>query len=126
MINDSIDILDAHIVNIGIDFSIIAQPNINKYDALVAALQKLQSELLTPKFNIGEPFLITDIYKHLKDVDEVLDVVDVKIINRTSILHSGVYYDIQANKSSDGRVLNSKENICLEIKYADDIKGVVL
>ena len=126
MINDSIDILDAHIVNIGIDFSIVAQPNINKYDALVAALQKLQSEMLNPKFNIGEPFLITDVYKHLKDVDEVLDVVDVNIVNRTSVLHSGVYYDIQANKSMDGRILNSKENICLEIKYADDIKGVVL
>lgn len=126
MINDSIDILDAHIVNIGIDFSIVAQPNINKYDALVAALEKLQSELLTPKFNMGEPFYITDVYQHLKDVDEVLDVVDVNIVNRTSVLHSGVYYDIRANKSSGGRILNSKENICLEIKYADDIKGVVV
>ena len=126
MINDSIDILDAHVVNIGIDFTILAQENVDKHDALVAALSSLKNEIMVPKMNIGEPFYITEVYRILKEVDEVLDVVDVKINNKTSSNHSGVYYNIKQNTSSDGRIVNSKENICFEIKFGDDIKGAVI
>jgi len=126
MINDTIDILDAHVVNLGIDFTIMPQPNVNKYDALAAALDELQSELLSPKYNIGEPFYVTDVYRILKEVDEVLDVINVVVTNKTSTTHSSVYYNIDKNMSKDGRVLASKENICFEIKYPDDIKGAVV
>lgn len=126
MINDSIDILDAHVVNIGIDFTILAQDKVDKHDALVAALTYLKKEILLPKMNIGEPFYVTEVYRILKEVDEVLDVVDVKITNKTSINHSNVFYNIKQNTSSDGRIVNSKENICFEIKFGDDIKGAVL
>jgi hypothetical protein len=126
MINDSIDILDAHVVNIGIDFTIVSQTNVDKHDALVAALSHLKREILTPKMNIGEPFYVTEVYRILKEVDEVLDVVDVKINNKTTSNHSGVYYNVKQNTSSDGRIVNSKENICFEIKFGDDIKGAVI
>jgi hypothetical protein len=126
MINDSIDILDAHVVNIGIDFTILAQENVDKHDALVAALSYLKKEILVPKMNIGEPFYVTEVYRILKEVDEVLDVVDVKINNKTSANHSGVYYNVKQNTSSDGRIVNSKENICFEIKFGDDIQGAVI
>ena len=126
MINDSIDILDAHVVNIGINFTIVSQTNVDKHDALVSALSHLKKELMTPKMNIGEPFYVTEVYRILKEVDEVLDVVDVKIINKTSTSHSGVYYNIKQNTSDDGRIINSKENICFEIKFGDDIKGAVI
>ena len=118
--------MDAHVVNIGIDFTILAQENVDKHDALVAALSYLKKEILVPKMNIGEPFYVTEVYRILKEVDEVLDVVDVKINNKTSANHSGVYYNIKQNTSSDGRVVNSKENICFEIKFGDDIQGAVI
>ena len=126
MINDSIDILDAHVVNLGINFTIVSQTSVDKHDALIAALSHLKKELLSPKMNIGEPFYVTEVYRILKEVDEVLDVVDVKIVNKTSTNHSGVYYNVKQNTSPDGRIVNSKENICFEIKFGDDIKGAVI
>jgi len=126
MINDTIDILDAYVVNIGVNFSIIPQPGVSKFDALTAALDKLQTEMISPKYNIGEPFYITDVYQHLKEVDEVLDVIDVIVKNYTTSNHSNIYYDIDENTSADGRIIMPKENVCFEIRYADDIKGVVV
>jgi len=126
MINDTVDIMNAHVVNIAIDFVMIPQPGVNKYDALTAALEKLQEEMLSPKYNIGEPFYITDVYQHLKEVPEVLDVFDVIITNKSTSEYSSVYYSIEDNMSADGRILNAKENVCFEIKYASDIKGAII
>ena len=126
MINDTVDIMDAHVVNIAIDFVMIPQPGVNKYDALTAALEKLQEEMLSPKYNIGEPFYVTDVYQHLKEVPEVLDVFDVIITNKSTSEYSSVYYSIEDNMSADGRILNAKENVCFEIKYASDIKGAII
>jgi len=126
MINDTIDILDAYVVTIGVNFVIIPQPHVSKFDALTAALDKLQEEMISPKYNIGEPFYITDVYKHLKEVDEVLDVVDVVVTNLTTSNHSNVYYDVEENTSADGRIILAKERVCFEIRYADDIKGAVI
>ena len=126
MINDTIDILDAYVVTIGVNFVIIPQPHVSKFDALTAALDKLQEEMISPKYNIGEPFYITDVYKYLKEVDEVLDVVDVVVTNLTTSNHSNVYYDVEENTSADGRIILAKERVCFEIRYADDIKGAVI
>ena len=82
--------------------------------------------MISPKYNIGEPFYITDVYQHLKEVDEVLDVIDVIVKNYTTSNHSNIYYDIDENTSADGRIIMPKENVCFEIRYADDIKGVVV
>jgi hypothetical protein len=42
MINDTIDILNARILNISIDFSIVADSETNKFDILASCITKLQ------------------------------------------------------------------------------------
>ena len=75
--------------------------------------------------NIGEPFYLTDVFKVLKDVDEVLDVVNIKITSITSTSHSSYQYPIRDNISPEGRVLYIPKNCIWEIKYLSDIKGTV-
>ena len=125
MINDSLDILDAKIVNLGIDFVIMADFEKNKYDVLQDAVDTLKESFLYT-FDISEPFYITDIYKTLRDVEGVVDVVDVKVKSKTGGLYSSTSLDLKGRTSPDGRYLSAPQNVIFEIKFPDsDIKGVI-
>lgn len=126
MINDTIDILDTKIINFGVDFSVIADLESNKYDVLNACKNAVMSEYLRCR-DIGEPLFYTDISKILKDVKGVLDVVKIKIYNKYGGLYSNIYYDMDKYLSSDGRYVKAPDNVIFELKFpTTDIKGVVL
>ena len=126
MINDTIDILDAKIINIGIDFKIISSLEKNKYDVLEQALRALKTEFFIKKFEIGESLYFSDIYTILNRIDGVLDTVSVKAKVLNSFGYSQIYFDIDKQISADGRYLEVPEDYILEIKNIDvDIKGVV-
>lgn len=126
MINDTIDILDAKILNIGVDFSIIADLERDKYETLNNSISALTAYFSKPK-EIGESIFLTDIVKTIKDVDGVIDVVDVQIVNKTSGNYPGIYYDLYKYLSSDGRYIEVPENVIFEVRFpSSDLKGVVV
>ena len=125
MINDTIDILDVKIINVGINITAVSEIGVNKYDVLRAAISRLQSRF-DRVFDIGEPILITDIYKALNDVDGVSDTVDVKIENITGGFYSNIGYNVFENLSPDGRILYIPEDSVFEVKFVnEDIKGAI-
>ena len=125
MINDTIDILDPFIINLGIEFIIRTSPNVNKYDALSAALTTLQNEFSQP-FYIGESFLISDIYQVLKNIEGVIDVLAVKLVNKAGSNYSGNVLVINDNLSPEGNELVCPKNAVFEIKFPEvDIIGKV-
>ena len=125
MINDTIDILDPFIINLGIDFVIKTQVGSEKYTVLNDAIKRIGS-LYSTNFYIGEHLYISDIYSELKKIDGVLDVVKVKIVNRTGIGYSSAILDINKNLSPDGSYLIVPKNAIIEFKYPEvDIKGKV-
>jgi len=125
MINDTIDILDASICNIGIEFKIIPFPGTNKYDLLVEANRALR-DAYTKTFYIGEPIIITDIYQILKSVPDLLDVVEVELKVQTGALYADSPISIDDALSADGRFLFPPADTIFEIKYPDsDIGGTV-
>ena len=60
MINDTVDILDAKIVNLGIDFEILTAQESNKFETLNAALRALR-RAYENHYEISEPFSIAEI-----------------------------------------------------------------
>jgi len=130
MINDTIDIMDAKVINLGIEFTAIASVEAPKHDVLKAARDRLK-EFYAKYADIGEPFFITDIYKELKKVDGLVDVTDVRITQRIgnsgTKSYSDIRFDIDAATSSDGRYIEMPLNVIYEIKYpATDISGVIV
>ena len=126
MINDTIDILDAKIVNFGIEYAIVTEAGKNKYDVL-AKCSKLLRRRYRHKHDIGEPLEITEVYRMLGRVDGVSDVVDVDVTKKIGDKYSDVRFDFESQKTPDGRFLATPENVVLEIKYLfEDIKGVVV
>jgi hypothetical protein len=126
MINDVVDILDAKVINFGVDFSVIADLENNKYDVLTACKNALIEEFSRVR-DIGEPLYYTDIAKVLRDVKGVLDIARIKIYNKFNDPYSKVYYDMDKYLSADGRYILAPDNVVFEMKFPNiDIKGVVL
>ena len=53
-------------------------------------------------FYIGEPIYISEVYQELKSVTGVLDVVKVKLVNKTGTDYSSAVLDINNNLSPSG------------------------
>lgn len=126
MLNDVIDILDAKILNIGIDFQILTDIESNKYETLSAAKNSIIN-LFQIRPNIGEAIFISDIIKAIKNTNGVLDVVSVNVVNKVGGNYSDLSYNLEDNLSLDGRYIEIPENVIWELKFPDiDIKGVVV
>jgi hypothetical protein len=125
MLNDTIDILDPYIINIGIDFVVKPASGVDKFILLDSCITALANKYSTA-FYIGEHFNISDVYQELKNVKGVLDVIKVKLTNKTGTVYSGVAIDINSNLSPEGSMLIAPNNTIFEIKYpATDIKGKI-
>jgi len=125
MVNDTIDILDAKIINLAIDYEIVGRSDMSKYEVLEESKSALRKHFARHP-DIGEPFWITDVYKVLKDVDGVLDVTNVDVSLKSGGLYSGTMFSVGDNISSDGRYVNIPKNCIAEVKFLkDDIKGVI-
>ena len=123
MINDTVDILDAFIINIGINFVVRAETNVDKFKVLNDCVDALATEFATPMF-IGESLLYSKIYNILNNVSGVNDTVKVQIVNKNSANYSNVFFSIQDNVSPDGDSLVTPKNAILELKFPEvDIKG---
>ena len=126
MINDTIDILDAEIVNVGIEFELVSYSASNKFDVLEIATRTLRKEMNKKVFSIGEPLYITDIYTILNRVRGVADTTNVKIVQKDSSQYSQIGFDIEYFTSPDGRYVAIPQNAIFELKFPSiDIKGVV-
>lgn len=125
MINDTIDILDAKIINLQVDFAINANLDFDKDQVLFDALRRVR-KFFKIKMDVGESLLISDIYNQINKVESVSDVLSVTIKNSTTSGYSSVDYNIDSNTSPDGKILFCPKNAIFEVRYLkSDIRGVV-
>ena len=126
MINDTVDILDGRIVNIGIEFEAISDINFNRFEVLQNAKNNLVAEMASVKYDMGEPFRISDILKFLKNTEGILDVTRVRVFRRTGVNYSSYFYNLDANLTPDGRLIIIPDNAVFEIKFPNtDIIGTI-
>ena len=125
MINDTIDILDAKIANIGIEFEIVAGDQENRFDVLSNCVAAVRDRFRQSLY-IGEPLYISELYSILNKVRGVVDTKNVKVVQKIGSSYASIALDVDSLTSADGRYLSVPENVVLEIKFPDnDIKGAV-
>jgi hypothetical protein len=123
MINDTIDILDPFIINIGINFVVKPEVNSDKFKVLNDCVNAIAAEYNTPLF-IGESLSLSRIFNILNNVSGVNDAVKVQIVNKNSSNYSNVFFRISENMSPDGDMLLCPKNAIFELKFPEvDIKG---
>ena len=125
MINDTIDILDPYIINLGIDFVIRLAHGANSEEVLGNCITQL-SQNYNETFFIGESFQSSDIYSILKSIQGVLDVSSVKITNKSGGQYSPTTFNVTKNTSPDGTRVLCPSNAIFEIKFpTSDIRGKI-
>jgi len=128
IINDSIKIKDAFIINIGVDFDITVLPQYNSNEVIFNCISKLKEYFAINNWQINEPILLKDIYILLDKVVGVQTVKNVSIINKAGSLlgYSDYAYDI-AGTTQNNVIYPSLDPMIFEVKYPDsDIKGRVV
>ncbi len=130
MISDSIDIIDAKIINLGLDIKVQTSNTSNPQSLLAEIKTKLYEELMTIPPNIGESFYISEVYKILRQIPEIINIPlrDGVIVRNLvgSGTHSSYSYDTAENMSLDESYIYIPENSIWEIKYIDDIRGTII
>jgi phage-related baseplate assembly protein len=125
MVNDTIDILDARIVNIGINFTIVSQGESNKHTVLRRAENALRKHFMSIG-DISEAVSISDIYRILNQISGVSDTADVTMVRKSGGAYSAIGFNIEEHMSFDGRYLIAPEDVIYEIRFLDtDIEGTV-
>lgn len=123
MLNDTVDILSARVINFGINFEIAVSEPFNRYEVLNNAMNKVM-ERYSRKMFIGESINIYDIYSVLNDVEGVSDVSDVKIVTKTGSRYAPDTLNLKRYMSPDGRKIFPPANCVFELRYPEsDIVG---
>jgi len=123
LLTDAINIKDAFVINIGVNFDIIIRPNYLGRDVLTQCTQKIQEYFDIRKWNINQPIELSSIYTLLDQIKGVQTVQKVEITNNSGGLYSEYAYDIQG-ATRNNVVYPSYDSMIFEVKYpAVDIKG---
>jgi len=127
MMTDSINIKNAFVINIGVDFEITVLPNYASKEVVLRCINSLKEHFDIDKWQINQPIVLADLIKILALVDGVQSVIDVRIKNlfdSESGYNSNVYDIPSATKNNI--IYPSLDPSIFEVKFLDDdIKGRV-
>jgi len=136
---DAINIKDAYIINISVNFAILTKLGFNKNDVLLRCIASIKDFFDIDRWQIGQPIILSDIAYELSLVDGVASVVAPKENNTTppqTIVienkykiqdgYSGNFYDINSGLI-ENILYPALDPSIFEIKFPNsDIQGRVL
>tara|TARA_Y100001963_G_scaffold143177_1_gene213720 strand:+ start:928 stop:2937 length:2010 start_codon:yes stop_codon:yes gene_type:complete len=128
ILTDAINIKNAYVINIALEFDISVLKNYNKREVLAGCIKQLKEYFDIDKWQINQPIVKGDVIYQLSLVDGVQNVIDLRFENKwnTEDGYSGNVYDMkEANRNEV--VYPSADPSIFEIKYPNqDIVGKAL
>jgi|TARA_R110000744_G_scaffold68453_1_gene139198 hypothetical protein len=128
MIGDTINIKNAFVVNIGVNFEIITLPNYNNSQVLTDCISELKNYFSINTWQINQPIMLRSISVLLDNVRGVQTVNNITISNKagTQSGYSQYAYDV-SGALQNGTIFPSIDPMIFEVKYPNtDIVGRVV
>jgi hypothetical protein len=128
ILTDAVNIKDAFIINIGIDFEISVLPNYNSNEVLLKCINQLVEFFNIDRWQINQPITKSDITTTIANVKGVQSVVGIKFLNLydSDFGYSGNVYDIEG-ATKNGIIYPSLDPSIFEVKFpTQDIRGRVV
>jgi len=128
MVNDSVNIKDAFIINIGVNFDIIVLPDYNSNEILTKCITALREYFRVDNWQINQPIILKNIYIILDKIEGVQTVKNVDITNLVgeSLGYSKYAYNISGATQANV-IYPSLDPSIFEVKYPNtDIQGRVV
>lgn len=125
MVTDAVDIKDAYIINIGIQYDIVLKPNYGSREVLTACTKAIQEFFNIKNISINEPINLSNLYVKLDSIPGVQTVKRIDIINKVGEGYSEFEYDVPS--AIRNNILYPSYDPCIfEVRYPDiDIEGRV-
>jgi hypothetical protein len=129
MISDAIDILDAQVINLQIEFVIVVDPNYNRALVLNNVLARLRQYFSIKHFEIDQPIVLDDIRNIIYNNTGVLTLQTLNVRNVTGNIGTRVYSDVQFDpiaNTNRGLVIGPPGSI-FEVRFKEnDLIGSVI
>jgi hypothetical protein len=127
MLTDAINIKDAFIINIALDFEITTFKNYNNEKVLLQCISELKNYFNIDKWQINQPIILSDIKNLIGAVDGVQTIETVTITNKSGTLNGYSQYIYPINLATRNEVIYpSLDPSIFEIKFPNtDIRGSV-
>lgn len=129
MIDDAIDILDSSVINIGVDFAIVVDPQQNKQIVIQEVIKRLSEYFRQNNFDINQPIVLSDLHNLVYNNKGVLSVSEIRVKNLFANIGERSYSDIRFNVEANttrGIILGPPGSI-FEVRYKDfDIIGTAV
>ncbi len=128
MLTDAVEIKDAFIINIGINFDVILLPNYNAQTVLNNIIIQLKDYFDIDKWQINQPILINNAKNVIDSVEGVQTVKSLEFVNKVGENegYSKLAYDIKGATINE-ILYPSLDPSIFELKYPDtDIQGRVV
>mgnify|MGYP003134122858 CR=1 FL=1 len=129
LISDAIDILDAGVVNYGIDYEVYVDKTMNKQSVLTSINTRISSALDIRYFQIDQPMIIDDVVNLIINTPGVISLTDLKIYPITGVKDDREYSDFTFlfEASTKKGIIRPPLGSIFEMKYPDkDIKGIAI
>jgi len=126
-VTDAVNIKNAYIINIGVNYKIITKSNFNQQEVLLATSNRVSEFFNIDNWQVNQPIMLTDLAYEISLVDGVASVTDVSIENKykTSEGYSGNAYDM-VGATKNNIIYPSLDPSIFELKYPlKDIVGSV-
>ena len=128
-LNDYINVVDGLIINVGLNFQIVADASMNSQQVLANCLLKLQDYFKNTNWQMGQSISISYIQSLLHSVGGVLAVGNVSFDLLQGIINGNFYYSNPFNIKAftKNNVIVSQPNYIFEVRYPQiDIRGSLL
>lgn len=127
ILTDEIRILDAFVINIGVDFRIVVYQGYNVNETLARAIDSVKNFFDIDRWKINQPIVERDLMLEIAKLEGVQSVDSLKVFNRYRHKDGGDYedylYDIKS-ATDRGIIYPSLDPSIFEIRYPDkDIIG---
>ena len=126
LVSDAIDIIDAQVVNIGINYSIMTDISSNQVIVVQNINFRLQEYLKIENFQIDQPLMISDLMNLILNTRGVLSLIDIKIASLVGVVGLRDYSSTSVNieASTINNIIFPPPGGIFELKYpAYDIVG---
>lgn len=128
ILTDAINIKDAFIINIGVEFEITVLSNFSSNEVLLNCIAAARTYFDIDKWQINQPIIKTELLNIIANVKGVQSVVGVEFNNLydTDQNYSGNVYDLDS-ATRQGIIYPSLDPSIFEVKFPNkDIKGRVV
>jgi hypothetical protein len=129
VLTDDVNILDAFVVNIGVEFHIVAYRSYNMNDVVARCIDAIKSFFDITNWQINQPIIMNDLRLTIGSVEGVQTVSDVVVTNKYRFKDGRDYFEYRypiEEATVDDVIYPSLDPSIFEIRYPEtDIVGFV-